>query len=131
MAAESQVEKIIQIGVRHLTVTRPAESEKVLTFSSDTSVDDVADVLRRLPRDNAYYITFDVDCLDPVYLGQTGTPIPGGLSFDQARQLLRATAGLRIVGVDFVELIGAAESIREGAIVVYLLATLLESAMAR
>lgn len=51
------------------------------------------------------YVSFDVDGLDPALCPNTGTPVPGGLSFDQATSILSALAdsGRRIVGFDLNE----------------------------
>ncbi|MCX7978118.1 MAG: agmatinase family protein [Bdellovibrionaceae bacterium] len=51
------------------------------------------------------YISFDIDGLDPVLCPNTGTPVPGGLSFDQANHLLRllVASGRKIVGFDLNE----------------------------
>jgi len=51
------------------------------------------------------YVSFDVDGLDPTLCPHTGTPVPGGLSFQQATYLLGtlARSGRRIVGFDLVE----------------------------
>ncbi len=51
------------------------------------------------------YVSFDVDGLDPAYCPNTGTPVPGGLSFDEAIVLLEAVvkAGKQIVGMDLNE----------------------------
>ncbi len=51
------------------------------------------------------YITFDIDGLDPALCPGTGTPVPGGLSFNQAVMLLQVVAesGKRVVGFDLVE----------------------------
>ena len=49
------------------------------------------------------YLTFDIDCLDPCFAPGTGTPVVGGLSTAQARAILRALAGLDVVGADLVE----------------------------
>jgi agmatinase len=51
------------------------------------------------------YLSFDVDGLDPAFCPHTGTPVPGGLSFDEAVTLLEAVvrAGKRIVGLDLNE----------------------------
>ena len=55
------------------------------------------------PRD--LYISFDVDGLDPSVMPATGTPVPGGLGFEQALGLVERLAhGRRIVGLDVVEL---------------------------
>jgi agmatinase len=51
------------------------------------------------------YLTLDVDGLDPSVIPHTGTPVPGGLGWYQALDLLaRAAAGRRILGIDVVEL---------------------------
>jgi agmatinase len=53
------------------------------------------------------YLTFDVDVCNPSWVPDTGTPEPGGLSFYQVRDLMRAVATQRnIVALDCVELIG-------------------------
>ncbi|MBM4107678.1 MAG: agmatinase [Phycisphaerae bacterium] len=51
------------------------------------------------------YVSFDVDGLDPSLCPHTGTPVPGGLSFNQAALLLDAlrASGKRVVGFDLVE----------------------------
>ncbi len=51
------------------------------------------------------YVTFDLDGLDPSVLPATGTPVPGGLGFYQALDLVQSTlVGRRCVGIDVVEL---------------------------
>ena len=51
------------------------------------------------------YLSFDIDGLDPKLCPNTGTPVPGGLQFDDAAQLVRevVVSGRRIVGFDLVE----------------------------
>ena len=48
------------------------------------------------------WVTFDIDGLDPALCPHTGTPVPGGLTWNEALVLLRAlgTSGRRIVGFD-------------------------------
>jgi agmatinase len=60
-------------------------------------------VLAELPR--KVYVSFDIDGLDPPYCPSTGTPVPGGLSFDEAAYLLEALAasGRRVIGFDLCE----------------------------
>ena len=51
------------------------------------------------------YVTFDVDGLDPSIMPATGTPVPGGLAYYQALNLVEhALKGRRCVGLDVVEL---------------------------
>jgi agmatinase len=49
------------------------------------------------------YITFDIDGVDPAFAPGTGTPVPGGISAREAIGLMRALAGVRVVGMDLVE----------------------------
>jgi agmatinase len=49
------------------------------------------------------YLTFDIDCLDPAFAPGTGTPVAGGLSSELVLRVLRALAGIEIVGADVVE----------------------------
>jgi agmatinase len=53
--------------------------------------------------DRPVYITFDIDGVDPAFAPGTGTPVPGGISSREAIALLRGLAGLRLVGMDLVE----------------------------
>lgn len=51
------------------------------------------------------YITFDVDGLDPSIMPATGTPVPGGIGWYDALNLLeKVIAGRRVIGFDVVEL---------------------------
>ena len=56
------------------------------------------------------YISFDIDGLSFENCPHTGTPVSGGLSFNQAVWLLRtlARSGRRIIGFDIVEVCPAA-----------------------
>jgi len=49
------------------------------------------------------FLTFDVDFVDAAYCPGTGTPEVGGPTSFQALELLRACAGLPVVGFDVVE----------------------------
>ncbi len=60
-------------------------------------------ILEPLPRQ--VYVTFDIDGLDPTLCPHTGTPVPGGLSFQEASFLVGeiVRSGRRLVGFDLVE----------------------------
>lgn len=51
------------------------------------------------------YISFDIDGLEPSLCPGTGTPVPGGLSYDEAVYLIRKVCERRrrIIGFDLVE----------------------------
>jgi len=68
------------------------------------SVADVfSEALDALP--HHVWISFDIDALDPSLCPSTGTPVPGGLSYNDANLLLETAAesGRTIVGFDLVE----------------------------
>jgi len=70
-------------------------------------IDDVAVTARRILEriQGPVYITIDLDVLDPSEMPSTGTPEPGGLTYRQLRDLLRAVCRERqVVGFDVVEL---------------------------
>ena len=50
------------------------------------------------------HISFDIDGLDPTLCPNTGTPVPGGLQFEEAAYLISRLAAKRtIIGFDLVE----------------------------
>jgi agmatinase len=49
------------------------------------------------------WITVDVDAVDPAFAPGTGTPVPGGPTAREVLALLRYLRGLRIAGMDVVE----------------------------
>lgn len=49
------------------------------------------------------YVSFDIDGIDPAFAPGTGTPVPGGLTVHDCQLMLRALAGLDLVGMDMVE----------------------------
>jgi agmatinase len=61
---------------------------------------------------DAVYVSFDVDGLDPAFCPHTGTPVPGGLHYEEALQVLRAVvrSGRRIIGFDLVEVAPAPDA---------------------
>ncbi len=111
------VSRLVQVGIRDLC---EEESERIqasdgrIRTSFDTQLTNerfegatwgqqVARIVDDLPRD--VFVSFDVDGLDPTLCPHTGTPVPGGLSFQEASYLIGAVArsGRRIVGFDLVE----------------------------
>jgi agmatinase len=63
----------------------------------------IAEQIRNVVKDYKVYLTFDIDCLDPSYAPGTGTPVCGGLSTHQALEIIRALAGINLVGMDVME----------------------------
>lgn len=112
-----EVKNLVQVGVRDLG---SAENEmirtsmgKITTFfdpelavrkeAGDTWGDLATEIVDALP--DTVYLSWDIDGLDPTLCPHTGTPVPGGLSWNEAVGLLRALArsGKRVVGLDLCE----------------------------
>lgn len=100
--------KVTQVGIRSLS-TEEAEALPRLNTTVFYDVDMRRDpkwidaVVESLAED--VYVTIDVDGLDPAIMPATGTPEPGGLSWQEITALLRVTAERRrIVSADVVEL---------------------------
>ncbi len=53
--------------------------------------------------DRPVYLSVDIDVLDPAHAPGTGTPEAGGLTSRELLAMIRALAGVRLVGADVVE----------------------------
>lgn len=61
-------------------------------------------VFRALRKDVPYYLSFDIDCVDPSVAPETGTPVIGGMSYPQVLALIDHVATrFRFLGADFME----------------------------
>ena len=67
-------------------------------FSSVTN-----DIINSLPKH--VYISFDIDSLDPSFCPSTGTPVPGGLDYQEAVFIIEAIkeSGREIISFDLCE----------------------------
>lgn len=111
------VAKLVQVGIRDFSQEEQAFC-KSLGHRCDVFYD--ADLARRkfagrpfdetareiadaLPKE--VWVSFDIDGLDPRFCPNTGTPVPGGLDFQEANHVLRAVvaSGRKIVGFDLNE----------------------------
>jgi len=117
MTRLDNVAKLVQVGVRDLGGAESAMIEasrgRIVTFfdadlaarkEEGTPFAKIADeIVAELPKD--VYLSWDIDGLDPTLCPGTGTPVPGGLSWNEAIGLLRALvrAKKRIVGLDLCE----------------------------
>ena len=109
-----QVQKLVQVGIRDYSIGEneiiKRSNGRIQTFfdtdmkervyKGDTWKNVVADIVAALPE--KVYISFDIDGLDPSLCPHTGTPVPGGLQFQEAVYLIRTVAesGKRIIGFD-------------------------------
>ncbi len=101
----------VQVGIRSLSSEEAAAIPKLATrifWAHDIvtrPTQEWAEEVARALSPNVY-LTIDLDGLDPSILPATGTPEPGGLTWEQVTGLLRVVARRRtIVGMDVVELL--------------------------
>lgn len=112
-----QVSKIVQVGIRDFceqevdvvknsnerVIVHTDADMKAKTFEGQTWKQQCEEIIAQLPQ--KITISFDIDGMYPWYCPNTGTPVPGGFSFEQATYLfnLLAHSGKEIIGFDLVE----------------------------
>ena len=98
--------KILQCGVRALSKEEEDNRKKFqITSYSVEEINRSSEL--SLPENfpKKIYISFDLDGLDPSIMPATGTPVPGGLGFNESLELIQKLIKDReIVGFDVVEL---------------------------
>jgi agmatinase len=101
---------VTMLGLRGLThgsgaTASDVRASNITTLSASQALTmGAAAVAARIPSADAYYVTIDIDVLDPAIAPATGTPVPGGFSYYQMVGLLDALASKgRIIGFDITE----------------------------
>lgn len=113
---QTNVQKLVQVGVRDYCETEGgyiSSSSKITTFFDETLKREQFDgklwseqcrqIIEELPTN--IYLSVDIDGLNPSLCPSTGTPVPGGLSFNELTYLIdqiKASAK-KIVSADLVE----------------------------
>jgi len=101
----------VQVGIRSLSAEEaraiPGLPTRVFYANDITGRTDWVDgAIDSLTQD--VYLTIDIDGLDPSLVPSTGTPEPGGLTWNETLALIRTLAAKRnVVGMDLVELCGS------------------------
>jgi len=103
-------------GCMHIGIRGPLYAAKDLTddkalgfqiFSSvefqDLGVNAAIEKMKARVGKRPVYISIDIDVLDPAHAPGTGTPEAGGLTSRELLSVLRATAGMNVIGADIVE----------------------------
>lgn len=110
-----QVGQVVQVGIRDFGERELmfAKQRGVKVFYGDELEERllegekfsniIKEIIGALP--DKVYVSVDIDALEPWQCPGTGTPVPGGLTFNQATLILEALAksGKRIIGFDLVE----------------------------
>ena len=112
-----QVKKLVQVGIRDMCQQEADLIEhsvgRVALFGQRFMSDEkfakkswkkvCGKIIAQLPK--KVYISFDIDGLDPKLCPGTGTPVPGGLEYEEATYLIRhlVREGHQIIGFDLNE----------------------------
>lgn len=111
-----EIQKLVSIGIRDFSqseyeyakhsskVTTLYESEKFKEISAGKTFDEIyTPLIEQLPQE--VYLSFDIDGLDPSMCPHTGTPVPGGLSYNEAIWLVDKliASGRIVIGFDLCE----------------------------
>ncbi len=130
------VSRIVQVGLRGVGSARPSDVDDaraaggLLVTARELRERGVGWVLEQLPAGASVFISFDLDGLDPSLCPAVSAPAPGGLSWDEAGDLLSGTATrCRVVGAAFTELVPERDPSGYSALVAARLAIRLLSAI--
>lgn len=113
----SSVERLVQVGIRDICQEElqriDSAQGRIKTYFDDalqkeryegtTWHEQCEEIINALPQD--VYVSFDIDGLTPALCPGTGTPVPGGLTLNDVRHMLRVLvkSGRKIVGFDLCE----------------------------
>jgi agmatinase len=138
-AAElGHVERIVQVGLRGVGSARSQDvadalaAGNLLVTARELGERGIPWLSEQLPPDASVFVAFDCDGLDPAVLPAVSGASPGGLSYDQAAELLTGVATrCRVVGAAFTELVPALDATGLSSLVVVRLLMQLVGTMAR
>lgn len=106
----SHVGKMMQIGLRGLGSSGPADFAEARAYGSTLVTapqvrrEGVEAIASLIPEAQHYYITVDIDGLDPSLCPGTGSPQPGGLMYEEVSDLIYAVVKRGdVVGFDVSE----------------------------
>ncbi len=101
--------RLVSVGIRAISAGEVdylgQNSDRIsIHWAKDQSAWDLDEIVKPLTG-RPIYVTFDIDGLDSSIMPATGTPTPGGLTYQMALAILaRAANAGTIVGADLVEL---------------------------
>jgi len=93
---------LYQLGIRSGTKEEFAFAKRATHFVPFTK-EGITEMVRSI-KDAPVYVSIDLDVLDPSIFPGTGTPEPGGVTFQELLAGIHGLQKARIVGADVVEL---------------------------
>jgi agmatinase len=134
LAMVPEITRLVQVGIRDFSFEEQDLAKNLWPGRVEVFYDrfiqqekfagrpywDVADqILSGLP--DKVYVSFDIDGLDPTLCPGTGTPVPGGLAYQEALGLLSLLVkkGKKIIGFDLCEVGPQSWDLNVGARLLY------------
>lgn len=131
----THVGRIMQVGLRGVGSARATDVDdaraagNLLVSARELRERGVPWLLEQLPPDASVFVSLDCDGLDPSVLPAVSAPAPGGLTYQEAWDLM-AGIGPRLAGAVFTEFVPALDVNELSALVVTRLATILAGGVA-
>ncbi|HSW68717.1 MAG TPA: agmatinase [Gammaproteobacteria bacterium] len=115
--SKTTLKKLVQVGIRDFCEDElkfiQENSSRIVTFFDAEMIEKKMngkmfsaicdEIVSHLSSE--VYVSFDIDGLDPRFCPNTGTPVPGGLDYNEALYLLKKVmrSGKKIIGFDLCE----------------------------
>ncbi len=110
MSEMEHIGEMVQIGLRGMGSGKKSDYDDARAYGSrlisarQLHEKGVGYVLDQIPDAEAYYITFDIDGYDMPLVPGTGAPLPGGITYDESMDMLKAICQTgKVVAMDLVE----------------------------
>ena len=110
MSEMKHINKMAQIGLRGLGSSRKSDFDaaraygSVLISAKEANKMSAEEILEKIPASSKYFVTIDIDSLDIAVAPGTGSPSPGGISYELLNDVLEGiTHKGEVVAFDFVE----------------------------
>lgn len=110
MSEMDHIGNMVQIGLRGMGSSGKQDYDDARAYGSrlitarEVKTQRVEEILAQIPTFDRAYVTIDIDVLDISIASGTGSPMPGGLDYDQLQQILEGIASKgAVVAFDMVE----------------------------
>ncbi|MEK4229076.1 agmatinase [Solibacillus sp. FSL H8-0538] len=110
LAEMDHVDQMFQFGIRGISSSKKEDVDAAKEYGSvilsprQIRKMGIEEVIALIPEGENYYVTIDIDGLDPSIAPGTGTPSPGGFLYDEVNELLDGIAKRgNVIGFDLVE----------------------------
>jgi agmatinase len=105
-----KIEKSVEVGIRaaEKEEIENLKSKKMMTITpfdvQDIGIKKVFEKIKKRVGNSHVFVSLDMDVLDPAFAPGVDVPVPGGISSEELIYLVKKIAGLKVVGLDIVEI---------------------------